>query len=202
MEGIAGGLQVKQKGRVHYKLLTDDGNIHVLESTAYLMPDLPCCLFSPQAHFQEVFSSGKDPREERLRITIQRNRIMVTWETSSSTTLDFCENTHLPRLRVYRNALDSAKVLVLKGCVTDEVNQNLTQIQKLALCLHFRLGHITFQHVQWPGRQGWLGPEGVKMGIKIYTRSIKWYLYPQMTVGWYIYVTVKNTVKKEDGNEL
>jgi hypothetical protein len=38
--------------------------------------------------------------------------------------------------------------------------------------------------------------------IKIYTRSIKWYLYPQLTVGWYIYVTVKNTVKKEDGNEL
>jgi putative transposon-encoded protein len=44
----------------------------------------------------------------------------------------------------------------------------------------------------------------VMMGkvVKIYTRSIKWYLYPQMTVGWYIYVTVKNTVKKEDGNEL
>jgi hypothetical protein len=38
--------------------------------------------------------------------------------------------------------------------------------------------------------------------VKIYTRSIKWYLYPQMMIGWYIYVTVKNTVKKEDGNEL
>jgi hypothetical protein len=26
----------------------------------------------------------------------------------------------------------------------------------------------------------------IKKIIKIYTRSIKWYLYPQMTVGWYI----------------
>jgi hypothetical protein len=72
--------------------------------------------------------------------------------------------THLPRLRVYRKALDSAKALALKGCVTDEVNQNLTSIQKLALRFHFRLGHISFQHIQWLGRQGLLGPEGAKMG--------------------------------------
>jgi hypothetical protein len=65
---------------------------------------------------------------------------------------------------VYRNALDSAKALALKGCVTEEVNQNLTTKQKLALRFHFRLGHISFQHIQWLGRQGLLGPEGVKMG--------------------------------------
>jgi hypothetical protein len=66
---------------------------------------------------------------------------------------------------VFQNALHSAKTLALKGSVTDEVNQNLTQIQKLALQLHFRLSHIAFQHVQWLGRQGWLSPEGVKMGM-------------------------------------
>jgi hypothetical protein len=65
---------------------------------------------------------------------------------------------------VYRNALVSAKALALKGCVTDEVNQNLTTSQKLLLRFHFRLGHIAFQHIQWLGRQGLLGPEGVKMG--------------------------------------
>jgi hypothetical protein len=41
MEGIAGGLQIRQKGRVTYELLTDDGDVHVLETTAYFMPDLP-----------------------------------------------------------------------------------------------------------------------------------------------------------------
>jgi hypothetical protein len=163
MEGIAGGLQIRQIGRVRYELLTDNGNVHTLETTAYFMPDLPCRLFSPQAHFQEQFKSGMDPRESS-DLSIKRNRGVITWENGSKTTLSFCETTHLPRLRVYRNALDSAKALALKGCVTDEVNQNLTTKQKLALRFHFRLGHIAFQHVQWLGRQGLLGPEGVKMG--------------------------------------
>jgi hypothetical protein len=163
MEGIAGGLVIKQQGRVRYELLTDDGNVHELETTAYYMPELPCRLFSPQAHFQGLYQSGLDPRQT-CDFAIKRNVGKITWETGSTTTVNFCETTHLPRLRVYRKALESAKALALKGCVTNEVNQNLTAKQKLALRFHFRLGHISFQHVQWLGRQGVLGPEGVTMG--------------------------------------
>jgi hypothetical protein len=163
MEGIAGGIIIRQQGRVRYEVLTDNGDVHVLETTAYFMPELPCRLFSPQAHFQSQFRDGKDPRES-ANLALRRNRGVITWETGSMTTLSFCETTHLPRLRVYRQALDSAKALALKGCVTDEVNQNLTAKQKLLLRFHFRLGHIAFQHVQWLGRQGLLGPEGEVMG--------------------------------------
>jgi hypothetical protein len=63
MEGIAGGLVIRQQGRVRYEILTDDGNVHPLETTAYYIPELPCRLFSPQAHFQGLFQSGLDPRE-------------------------------------------------------------------------------------------------------------------------------------------
>jgi hypothetical protein len=136
MEGIAGGLVIRQKGRVRFELLTDDGEVHVLETTAYLMPELPCRLFSPQAHFQEQYRTGFDPRES-ANLALQRNRGVITWENGSKTTLSFCETTHLPRLRVYRNALDSGKALALKGCVTDEVNQNLSAKQKLLLRFHF-----------------------------------------------------------------
>jgi hypothetical protein len=129
------------------------------------MPELPCRLFSPQAHFQELYQSGLDSREYS-HLSIQRKLGKITWEDRSITSLQYCENTHLPRIRVYRNAMDNAKALALKGCVTDEVNQNLTSAQKLALRFHFRLGHIGFQHVQWLGRQGLLGPEGVTMGSK------------------------------------
>jgi hypothetical protein len=163
MEGIAGGLTVHQKGRVKYEVLTDDSDVHVIETSAYYMPDLPCRLFSPQSHFQELFINGKD-NHEKSGFTIKRNRGVLTWETGRETTIELCETTHLPQLRVFQNALESAKALALKGCVTDEVNQNLTGAQKLALRYHFRLGHIAFNHVQWLGRQGWLGPEGVKMG--------------------------------------
>jgi hypothetical protein len=161
-------LVVRQRGRVKYELLTDAGDVHVLKTTAYYMPELPCRLFSPQAHFQELFTSGQDPRE-RSGLVIKHNHGVITWADDMTTTSEFCENTYLPRLHVFRNALDSAKALALKGCVTDKVNQNLTQIQKLALRLHFRLGHIAFQHIQWLGHQGWLGPEGVKMGTATFT---------------------------------
>jgi hypothetical protein len=163
MEGIAGGLEIRQMGRVRYELLTDGGDVHFLETSAYLIPELPCRLFSPQAHFQEQFQLGLDPRESAT-FSIKQNTGVLTWENRSVTTVQFCNTTHLPRLRVYRSALDSAKALALKGCVTDEVNQNLTSLQKLALRFHFRLGHISFQHIQWLGRQGLLGPEGAKMG--------------------------------------
>jgi hypothetical protein len=88
MEGIAGGLQIRQKGRVKYELLTDAGDVHVLETTAYFMPDLPCRLFSPQAHFQEQFHSGLDPRETS-NLSIRRNRGVITWENQSQTTHAF-----------------------------------------------------------------------------------------------------------------
>jgi hypothetical protein len=147
----------------YYELLTDDGKVHVLDTTAYYMPELPCRLFSPQAHFRELVVLGNDPNA-KAAFTVKHHQALVTWETSKTTTLNHCEFTHLPRLRVYSAALNSAKALALKGCVTDEINQNLTNIQKLALRFHFRLGHIGFQHVQGLGRQGTLGPEGVKLG--------------------------------------
>jgi hypothetical protein len=59
-----------------------------------------------------------DPRESS-DLSIKRNRGVITWNNGSKMTLSFCEMTHLPRLRVYRNALDSAKALALKGCVTE-----------------------------------------------------------------------------------
>jgi hypothetical protein len=78
--------------------------------------------------------------------------------------VELCETTYLPQLQDYRNALDSAKALAFKGCVTDDINQNLTPMQKTALQIYFQLRHVAFKHMQWIRRQGWLGPEGVKMG--------------------------------------
>jgi hypothetical protein len=34
-------------------------------------------------------------------------------------------------------------------CVTDEKNQNLTNLQKVLLQWHFKLGHVGFQMLQW-----------------------------------------------------
>jgi hypothetical protein len=76
MEGIAGGLVVRQQGSIKYELLTDAGDIHVLKTTAYYMPKLPCRLFSPQAHFQEPFTSGQDLRK-RSGLVIKHNHGVI-----------------------------------------------------------------------------------------------------------------------------
>jgi hypothetical protein len=96
----------------------------------------------------------------------------MTWEagegereTKATVSIQYDFLTHLPTLRAYRCAYSTAKALTLKGCVTDEVNQNLTFKQKLLLRFHFRLGHLGFQAVQWLGRQGILGEQGLKMAL-------------------------------------
>ncbi len=67
-------------------------------------------------------------------------------------------------MRTYRNALETANLLALKACLTDERNQNLTSAQKMLLRWHFKLGHTGFAAVQWLGRQGFFGPRGEAMG--------------------------------------
>ena len=79
-------------------------------------------------------------------------------------TILYDRKTGLPRMRAYKQALTMANALSLQGCMTVEVNQNLTAVQKLLLHWHFRLGHIAFRMVQWLGWQGWLGPHGNKVG--------------------------------------
>ena len=78
--------------------------------------------------------------------------------------IPYDKSTYLPVLQCHKDAMSSANALALKGCVTDETNQNLTRPQKLLLKYHFKLGHLAFKVVQWIGQQGWLGPDGLTMG--------------------------------------
>jgi hypothetical protein len=72
--------------------------------------------------------------------------------------------TNLPQVRAYKSALSSVTALAMNWCVTNEMNQNLTQQQKILLKWHFRLGHLGFATVQWLGQNKMLGPFGEKMG--------------------------------------
>ena len=74
------------------------------------------------------------------------------------------DKTKLPVLPGFSNALSSAETLAMTGCLYDEANQNLSWAKKWLLKMHVRLGHIGFNHLQWIGRQGWLGGLGIKLG--------------------------------------
>ena len=73
--------------------------------------------------------------------------------------------TDLPILQCFNNAEKTAKSLTMTGCVTDELNQNITNLSKLLLQWHFKLGHIGFTVVKWIGRQGYLGKTGEKFAV-------------------------------------
>ena len=60
-------------------------------------------------------------------------------------------------MMVYKEALSTASLLAIKGYVTVEVNQNLTDAQKILLRCHFCLGHLQMNAVQWITNNGWLG---------------------------------------------
>ena len=163
MEGIAGGLEIAQQGIVRYEVLDDKGELQVIETDAYHIPGLKCRLFSPQTYLRAVFEGGKDP-EKKGKLIVRHDAAEFLWPNGATMTMQYDSATHLPRARAYKDALSTAGALALSGCVSDEVNQNLTAAQKWLLRWHFRLGHIGFGNVQWLGRKEWLGPHGEKMG--------------------------------------
>jgi hypothetical protein len=163
MNGIAGGLEIKQQGTVRYEVLDDKGELQVLETNAFYIPSLCCRLFSPHTFIRDLQQTGSDP-EEVAEMRLRHNNATFVWPNKACLTIEYDRQTHLPRVRAYKDAVSTAGALALNGCVTSETNQNLTAAQKLLLRWHFRLGHIGFATVQWLGRKGYLGPHGDKMG--------------------------------------
>ena len=157
MTGIAGGLQVNEIGTVSYDVQMPDAEIVTIKTSAYYMPHLKCRLFSPQSYQQYMNCSEAE-------FTCKLNGSKFTWANGNHITVPYDPMTFLPTIRAYKDAISTAVTLGLQGCVTEDTNQNLNAKQKLLLRFHYRLGHIGFSTVQWLGRQGWLGSNGIKMG--------------------------------------
>lgn len=163
MDGIAGGLTIKEKGTVRYEIIDDDGEVQEILVEAFHIPKLGCRLFSPQAYFRQLQNEGIDP-DGKSQMVVTYDKAKLTLANNSTISLYYDPVTHLPRMKAFKCALSSATALAMNGCVTDETNQNLSPQQKILLKWHFRLGHLGFATLQWLGRSGMLGPFGEKMG--------------------------------------
>ena len=158
MDGIGGSLNATHKGHVRYEVLTDDQSIAVLEATAYYCPGINCRLFSPQEFFLQKHMEGK--RGYSLNVTWDGTVLKLGKKTIS---LSHDYHTRLPILHCFKDAMKTAESLAMT-CITDEHNQNLTNLQKLLLQWHWRLGHLGFQQLQWIASQGWLGQKAESLG--------------------------------------
>ncbi len=94
------------------------------------------------------------------------NHKECTFVTSDglSVDVDFHKQNFLPVMNCFLNAIKVAENLALEGSVISVDNTNLTFLQKTLLKWHYKLGHLGFQHVQFLGRQSWLGSVGYKIG--------------------------------------
>ncbi len=161
MDGIGATLKATHKGVLKYEFVKDDGTLGTFEGYGLYLPDMSCRLFSPQIYLEAHKKTfGKPPGH----FEIHWDHSCFAFTDGSMVTMQFDNTTHLPILHTFQDATKVAESL-LTSCVTDEMNQNLTSLQKLMLQWHFKLGHIGFQHLQWIARQGWLGKLAEKFGV-------------------------------------
>jgi len=162
IQGIAGNLSIEGEGTITIQVVSDEGKLVDIAMHAYYIPALGTRLFSQQGCMVD--------RKDSSQFVMERNQAMLllddplTKDKIHEVTIQYDKKSRLPIMRTYRNALETANLLALKACLTDERNQNLTSAQKMLLRWHFKLGHTGFAAVQWLGRQGFFGPRGKAMG--------------------------------------
>jgi len=148
IQGIAGTLPIRGQGIISLQVIGTNGEVVDIETKAYYIPELKTKLFSPQAYFNE--------RNDKSELIITRSNALMRLvgsneEEVSEVEFHYDQQTRLPIMRAYRNALTTARALALSACLTDERNQNLTAAQKLLLRWHFKMGHAGFALVKWLG---------------------------------------------------
>jgi hypothetical protein len=144
IQGLNHSIQVEGIGKVRWKIRDQIGQIAIVETTAYFIPDAQVRLFSPQLYFIE---------EQDGRLVLDKDG--VTLETAhEGTRLSFPinERNNLPiALPVPLDSgfctfcATSAEVLLN---ATAETNQNLTAPQKELLGWHQKFGHAGWKWIQ------------------------------------------------------
>jgi len=147
--GIAGGLQVREQGIVHWEFLNDFGMIKTLETKAFLQEELPCRLLSPQAflrHSSQNVSDNFRFFHDRAELHLRESRQLTFYYDSS----------FLPRITLFAHGTAQPSLLALYGSLVGDSNINLTPQMKHWLRWHYKLGHLAFEHVRLLGRGAFL----------------------------------------------
>ena len=84
----------------------------------------------------ELSSNGEDP-EDKGELVVKSTKSVLKWPNGKTLSVHHDDRMHLPQVRAYKNVIDTASALALKGNVDDETNQNLTSAQKTLLRWHF-----------------------------------------------------------------
>jgi hypothetical protein len=156
--GIAGGLSIKYVGHANWETLDDYGNVVSFNEDVLIHPDLPDRLLSPQA-----FLRGQNPRggKSQNHFSVFHDRAEWHHNGAKLLTMDY-DSSFLPRLVLFSKG-ETIPTLKAFTSVLHSTNRNLTALQKTWLRWHFKLGHLSFSHVQKLGLGGFLDRQALEL---------------------------------------
>jgi len=132
--GIASGMVVEGLGTVKWSFYSDNGTLLTLHLKAFYVPTCKQRLLSPQ----KIFCPTENFRDA---FVISSAHAQLLLDDSPIITVPYDSMNGIPTSQaiLLRHGPSSPQVNL---CVTEEVNQNLTEAQKEYLRWHFRLGHL------------------------------------------------------------
>jgi hypothetical protein len=144
IHGLNHAIQFKGIGKVRWQIKDQLGQIAIVETTAYYIPDAQVPLFSPQLYFIEEHDGELLMTKDGVTLRTANERVRLSFPINDQNNLPmalsipmdsgFC-TFHLSTDKVYLNAMA-------------ETNQNMTAPQKELLGWHQKFGHAGFRWIQ------------------------------------------------------
>jgi hypothetical protein len=114
MQGIAETVEIRGRGTIEWTVIDDSGTSRVIRTPGYYLPDTHVRLFSPQAYMRDPTSSCDEFRLSAHAATLVWNS--VSGLHTHTLTIPYDDTTTLPRMRAYRNLVNSAEALAAHFC--------------------------------------------------------------------------------------
>jgi len=139
LTGISGSLEIKGQGDIKFQVVMDSGTVKEITTQAYWIPEMKCRLFSPQSFFDD--NEGHSTGDYRFVVEGGSSCFKFGEGLDNQLTLEMDSKTKLHQFKAYNSVLTEENAQILKACVEDNSNKNLTLSQKLWFKLHCKLGH-------------------------------------------------------------
>ena len=141
LKGVTGEQVCSQGGIIKLQCINTKGDIVTIRTPGYHNPHQTVRLFSPQCHF--------------LMMGNKKGRLLFTWAKTlleipniGTLPVHIDSVSYMPLLTCFHD-VDKVVHHLANPCVTDKVNPMLSPRSKLLLKLHYKLGHIGFQHLKY-----------------------------------------------------
>jgi hypothetical protein len=164
LHGIAGNSQVTKGCTLCFQCINTRREIVQIKCFGYFDPNLPVCLFSPQAYFQNR------PNQEGM-FQVKWSKTFLELDNGKKVNGKIMKDTlpciidqvsSMPLLTCFHNVDEVAAKLGANNNIIDVDSDNLTAMQRKLLHYHYKLGHLGFKYLKWVLASGLFGPLGMR----------------------------------------